>query len=226
MLVRCENLVSWCVDIGIGGPGYNDLSSSTDDSLEAAPAHFAFPNLRHFAGAVANTCLPNVLGAIVHVTQLELRIIDEAAGVLPAVSLRLAELRELEITFAEDFELDADEILALRGLPHLETLRMYGGRGCPLEAPSFTDRECEQLAAGLPQLREWDVESEFGLSSVGYMAFGRHCRELRRLTLYALSDLRALPTRAGGEAPSLPLFPQLQYLQLEEHGGLGEYDEA
>jgi hypothetical protein len=134
--------------------------------------------------------------------------LDAAAGVLPAVARR-HHLRALEVVFAEAHELDFGDVLALRFLRRLKTLRLYGGGGGALDAWAFADGDCARLAAGLPRLREWDVDSELGLTPAGYLALGRHCRQL---TLHAPSDLRALPPATAGGAA---MFPELRLLSLE-----------
>ncbi len=90
---------------------------------------------------MTTACLPAVLSATKRLKRLQLNIREEAAGVLPAVSRHLGELQELKVAFIKNYGLNSDDILALRVLPRLETLRLYGGYGCALEAPLLADRE-------------------------------------------------------------------------------------
>jgi hypothetical protein len=200
-----------------------------DLRIEAAPTtghrlgaggRAALRNVRRFAAAVDTAVLPAFIVALkASLSQLELRVFANPAGVLPAVA-QLHQLRELSVTYDDaDVDLGAADMLALRTLPRLQRLVLRNIDFMLLEAPDFTDCELELLVASLPDLREWNVESELALSPSGFMLIGRHCRKLRRLMLYGKVDLGALPP-----VTEPPLFPELALLKLENADEPGPAD--
>jgi hypothetical protein len=217
LLASRPRLVSFACDWPLG-------SRAISGAFAEGAGFEPFVDLEALDVLVAAVSAPLVLCSSMQktLTVLNLAISVGSAGVLPAVA-RLVQLRSLAVRWYvdDDVLITADEILALRSLAQLRKAFIMGEQGL-VYAPDFGDRECAQLVACWPLLQEWHLALTGSLSPTAFGMIGRHCLELRTLFMCGPSTLCVFEDPSLD--PSIPLFPQLRELDLDETVGLDPGD--
>lgn len=91
----------------------------------------------------------------------------------------LINLHQLVVSFMCEIDLSSTEIVALRGLQNLHTLRIKPQHEAYQGSSTLTDQDFGQLCAGLGGLKHLHFEAGYGLSIEAIILLGKHCRQLR-----------------------------------------------
>jgi hypothetical protein len=191
-------------------------------------------NLDDLRLSMASRDLPLLRSAIPHsLSQLHLTFGDKHPRtdvVLPAVA-SLQHLRTLELVFAFDADVDADDLLLLRRVARLRSLVLSPGQGATLSAP---DVDCAALALlladlgpGLRELQLWLLAPQ--LETIDSLRIvSARCPLLEDLGLCAHYDLRMLREEEPmhEQARAFPSLRLLRYLGPAGRGDAGSQIDA
>ena len=140
------------------------------------------------------------------IRSLVLLIRDNDYGVLPRLG-SLVDLRLLEVVFKEERNVTPEDLLALQGLRHLESFKLYSL--VDLWSPTLTDQDVTKLWASWKRLKYLEFCVNCDLSVAALIGLGDKCPGLVECDMPESYDLRA-----WAEIPS-SLFPNVKRFVID-----------
>ncbi|GIJ91090.1 hypothetical protein Asppvi_010055 [Aspergillus pseudoviridinutans] len=203
------------------------LEQITSELLwDALSVESPFPQLNRLDIEISQDAVPSMAKLFGSVFQLSvtLRSTEDWDTRETEVSIRpfskLAELRILEISFHGDIVIVPEDLVSLRSLSNLTSLRLHGLRKPRWGASEFGDDDFHRLVSGLPDLDTLSLEAlPSTVTSASLAALAKCCPRLESCFLggeFYVLDLQDYKA---------PLFPRLGsllvkcFVDLDEHVG-------
>ncbi|PLN76216.1 hypothetical protein BDW42DRAFT_197295 [Aspergillus taichungensis] len=176
------------------------------DLTTALEGPHPFPNIVTLDLVVDSKAVAPLAEAVGSIRSLTLLIRDSDYGVLPPLGT-LVELRLLDVALEGEMLVSAEDLLALRGLRHLESFKIYLPED--LGSHPLTDQDVTKMWAGWRRLKYLELYVNCSLSVAALIDLAEKCPGLVGCEMPGSFDLQA-----WSEIP-LALFPNLKHFVID-----------
>ncbi|KYK57406.1 hypothetical protein DCS_04415 [Drechmeria coniospora] len=173
-----------------------------------------FKDLQVLHTAASSTAAPLLAQLVGQLTTLVLTVADSDAPVMHTLA-SLRQLKHLTLSFAADTELSPKDILSLKPLCGLESLRIGPAEGessvtVSLLESGFADSHFDELCSALPNLRDLFFHVQATLSLAALESLSKHCPSLMNCEMMPVFDTQMQEWEAREDV----LFPNLRCLEI------------